>query len=200
MYRFALIIVLPVLLYIYIYSPSPSVLDKLNETNLSTLGNGGDVKAISTELGTPSPSVPPIIDTSATTTTTVATTVATTTTTTTAGITLSNANHTSTRPPDTISRQTKTNQQQQQQQPADCSQREKSRTQPEAKSSSRLRKCCPLGENLDIYRENQSDSMCDNAILNFEPTIISAVLFDNCIEDLEIVPELSYEIGNPCNR
>lgn len=185
------------------YSPSPFILDKLNETNLNTLGNGSDVKAISTELGTPS--VPPIIDTSATTTTTVASTVATieaitaTTTTTTTGIILSNANHTSTRPPDTISRQTKTNQQQQQQ-PADCSQREKSRTQPEAKSSSRLRKCCPLGENLDIYRENQSDSMCDNAVLNFEPTIISAVLFDNCIEDLEIVPELSYEIGNPCNR
>ncbi|KAH8416273.1 hypothetical protein KR222_002051, partial [Zaprionus bogoriensis] len=83
--------------------------------------------------------------------------------------------------------------------PADCSQREKSRSQPTASSSSRLRKCCPLGENLDFYRENQSDSMCDNAVLNFEPTIISAVLFDNCIEDLEIEPQLAYEIGNPCN-
>lgn len=42
--------------------------------------------------------------------------------------------------------------------------------------------------------------MCDNAVLNFEPTIISAVLYDNCIEDLEITTELPVEIGNPCNR
>ncbi|KAH8297872.1 hypothetical protein KR054_012660, partial [Drosophila jambulina] len=83
--------------------------------------------------------------------------------------------------------------------PADCSQREKYRMQPVAKDSSRLRKCCPHGENLDIYRENQSDSMCDSAVVNFEPTIITAVLFDNCIEDLEIPTSLSYEIGNPCN-
>ncbi|KRG05680.1 probable G-protein coupled receptor Mth-like 14 isoform X1 [Drosophila mojavensis] len=88
---------------------------------------------------------------------------------------------------------------QKQVQPTDCSQREKSRNQPVASSSSRLRKCCPLGENLDFYRENQSDSMCDNAVLNFEPTIISAVLYDNCIEDLEITTELPIEIGNPCN-
>ncbi|KRF97800.1 uncharacterized protein Dwil_GK16540 [Drosophila willistoni] len=85
------------------------------------------------------------------------------------------------------------------QQPVDCSQREKSRIQPIFSSTSRLRKCCPLGENLDIYRENQSDSMCDNGILNFEPPIISAVLFDNCIEDLEINMVLPYDIGNPCN-
>ncbi|XP_016995983.2 probable G-protein coupled receptor Mth-like 14 [Drosophila takahashii] len=83
--------------------------------------------------------------------------------------------------------------------PADCSQREKYRKQPIAKESSRLRKCCPHGENLDIYRENQSDSMCDNGILNFQPSIISAVLFDNCIEDLEIETKLDYDIGNPCN-
>ncbi|XP_017066369.1 probable G-protein coupled receptor Mth-like 14 isoform X5 [Drosophila eugracilis] len=83
--------------------------------------------------------------------------------------------------------------------PADCSQREKYRKQPIAKQSSRLRKCCPHGENLDIYRENQSDSMCDNGMLKFEPTIISAVLFDNCIEDLEIETKLDYDIGNPCN-
>ncbi|KAH8375673.1 hypothetical protein KR200_010211, partial [Drosophila serrata] len=83
--------------------------------------------------------------------------------------------------------------------PADCSQREKYRIQPIAKDTSRLRKCCPHGENLDIYRENQSDSMCDSAVVNFEPTIITAVLFDNCIEDLEIPTALSYEIGNPCN-
>ncbi|SPP86930.1 probable G-protein coupled receptor Mth-like 14 isoform X1 [Drosophila guanche] len=83
--------------------------------------------------------------------------------------------------------------------PADCSQREKNRGQPIAKSSSRLRKCCPLGENLNIYRENQSDSMCDNGILKFEPDVISAVLFDNCIEDLEIETILPYDIGNPCN-
>lgn len=89
---------------------------------------------------------------------------------------------------------------QSQNQPVDCSQREKSRKQPIAISTSRLRKCCPLGENLDFYRENQSDSMCDNAVLNFEPTVISAVLFDNCIEDLEIPTILPYEIGNPCNR
>ncbi|XP_068148300.1 probable G-protein coupled receptor Mth-like 14 [Drosophila tropicalis] len=87
----------------------------------------------------------------------------------------------------------------QKQQPVDCSQREKSRIQPISSSTSRLRKCCPLGENLDIYRENQSDSMCDNGILNFEPPIISAVLFDNCIEDLEINTVLKYDIGNPCN-
>lgn len=175
--------------YFYIYSTIPPILQQLNETNLTTtLPSVDDVKAIATELGTPS--VPPIIDTSTTTTTVAATTIETTTTT--GGPTLSHANHTSTRPPDTISRQNP--------QPADCSQREKSRSQPTATSSSRLRKCCPLGENLDIYRENQSDSMCDSAVLNFEPTIISAVLFDNCIEDLEIAPELSYEIGNPCNR
>ncbi|KAH8303821.1 hypothetical protein KR018_008571, partial [Drosophila ironensis] len=83
--------------------------------------------------------------------------------------------------------------------PADCSQREKFRIQPQAKESSRLRKCCPLGENLDIYRENQSESMCDNEVVKFEPTIISAVLFDNCIEDLEIPTTLPYDIGNPCN-
>ncbi|XP_016975863.1 probable G-protein coupled receptor Mth-like 14 [Drosophila rhopaloa] len=83
--------------------------------------------------------------------------------------------------------------------PSDCSQREKYRKQPIAKESSRLRKCCPHGENLDIYRENQSDSMCDNGIINFEPTVISAVLFDNCIEDLEIQTYLSVDIGNPCN-
>ncbi|KAH8349840.1 hypothetical protein KR084_007829, partial [Drosophila pseudotakahashii] len=83
--------------------------------------------------------------------------------------------------------------------PADCSQREKYRKQPIAKESSRLRKCCPHGENLDIYRENQSDSMCDNGILHFQPSIISAVLFDNCIEDLEIETTLDYDIGNPCN-
>ncbi|KAH8380098.1 hypothetical protein KR009_008905, partial [Drosophila setifemur] len=88
---------------------------------------------------------------------------------------------------------------QQAQEPADCSQREKYRVQPIAKDSSRLRKCCPLGENLDIYRENQSDSMCDNGVVKFEPTIISAVLFDNCIEDLEISTSLPYDIGNPCN-
>ncbi|XP_030081147.1 probable G-protein coupled receptor Mth-like 14 isoform X2 [Drosophila hydei] len=84
-------------------------------------------------------------------------------------------------------------------QPTDCSQREKSRSQPIASSSSRIQKCCPLGENLDFYRENQSDSMCDNAVLGFEPTVISAVLYDNCIEDLEIPTELPIEIGNPCN-
>jgi len=84
--------------------------------------------------------------------------------------------------------------------PADCSQREKYRKQPIAKKSSRLRKCCPHGENLDIYRENQSDSMCDSGVLTFQPTIISAVLFDNCIEDLEIETTLDYGIGNPCNR
>ncbi|EDW49900.1 GM14322 [Drosophila sechellia] len=83
--------------------------------------------------------------------------------------------------------------------PADCSQREKYRKQPVATPSSRLRKCCPHGENLNIYRENQSDSMCDNGLLSFEPTIISAVLFDNCIEDLEIETTLDYDIGNPCN-
>ncbi|XP_043069989.1 probable G-protein coupled receptor Mth-like 14 isoform X3 [Drosophila bipectinata] len=88
---------------------------------------------------------------------------------------------------------------QKQSQPEDCSQREKYRLQPVARESSRLRKCCPIGENLDIYRENQSDSMCDNEVVKFEPTIISAVLFDNCIEDLEIPTTLSYDIGNPCN-
>ncbi|XP_032599271.1 probable G-protein coupled receptor Mth-like 14 isoform X1 [Drosophila grimshawi] len=87
----------------------------------------------------------------------------------------------------------------QKQTPADCSQREKSRSQPIPSSTSRVRKCCPLGENLDFYRENQSDSMCDGAVLSFEPTIINAVLFDNCIEDLEIFTELPYEVGNPCN-
>ncbi|XP_030386382.1 probable G-protein coupled receptor Mth-like 14 [Scaptodrosophila lebanonensis] len=85
------------------------------------------------------------------------------------------------------------------QQPSDCSQREKSSIQPIPTLSSRLLKCCPLGENLDIYRENQSDSMCENSGMSFEPTIISAVLYDNCIEDLEIVTTLSYQIGNPCN-
>lgn len=109
--------------------------------------------------------------------------------------TLSNANSTSTRPPEINSIKPI----QKQAQPTDCSQREKLRSQPIFTSSSRLRKCCPLGENLDFYRENQSDSMCDNAVINFEPSIISAVLFDNCIEDLEEKPELSYEIGNPCN-
>ncbi|XP_037718688.1 probable G-protein coupled receptor Mth-like 14 isoform X2 [Drosophila subpulchrella] len=83
--------------------------------------------------------------------------------------------------------------------PADCSQREKYRKQPIANKSSRLRKCCPHGENLDIYRENQSDSICDSGVLTFQPTIISAVLFDNCIEDLEIETTLDYGIGNPCN-
>ncbi|XP_064539476.1 probable G-protein coupled receptor Mth-like 14 isoform X2 [Drosophila montana] len=101
--------------------------------------------------------------------------------------------------PDTSMRTPQITSIQSQNQPADCSQREKSRKQPIAISTSRLRKCCPLGENLDFYRENQSDSMCDNAVLNFEPTVISAVLYDNCIEDLEIPTTLPYEIGNPCN-
>ncbi|XP_034102565.1 probable G-protein coupled receptor Mth-like 14 isoform X1 [Drosophila albomicans] len=83
--------------------------------------------------------------------------------------------------------------------PADCSQREKLRKQPIPTSSSRLRKCCPFGENLDFYRENQSDSQCDRAVHKFEPIVITAELYDNCIDDLEVTPELTYEIGNPCN-
>ncbi|XP_034480489.1 probable G-protein coupled receptor Mth-like 14 isoform X2 [Drosophila innubila] len=110
--------------------------------------------------------------------------------------TLSNANNTSTRPPEISSLKPI----QKQTEPTDCSQREESRNQPKFTTNSRLRKCCPLGENLDYYRENQSDSMCDNAALKFEPTIISAMLYDNCIEDLEITPELPIEIGNPCNN
>ncbi|ALC42966.1 mthl14 [Drosophila busckii] len=83
--------------------------------------------------------------------------------------------------------------------PSNCSQREKSRAQPTTDSNSRLRKCCPLGENLNYFRENQSESMCDTEVLSFNPTIINAVLYDNCIEDLEIPTSLPYEIGNPCN-
>ncbi|KAL7733591.1 hypothetical protein ACLKA6_005054 [Drosophila palustris] len=111
---------------------------------------------------------------------------------------LSNANGTSTRPPEISS--TPTQPIQKQAVPTDCSQRAEVKNQPKFTSSSRLRKCCPLGENLDYYRENQSDSMCtDKAVLNFEPTIVTAMLYDNCIEDMEVKPELSIEIGNTCN-
>ncbi|KAH8365526.1 hypothetical protein KR093_001690 [Drosophila rubida] len=118
---------------------------------------------------------------------------------------LSYANSTTTRPPETptpsigpiqIQRH---NQVEVQKLPADCSQREKARIQPTPTASSRLRKCCPYDENLDFYRENKSDSQCDRAVHKFEPTIITAELYDNCIDDLEITPELTYEIGNPCN-
>lgn len=112
--------------------------------------------------------------------------------------TLSNANNTSTSPTEVNSISIKPIQKQTA--PTDCSQRQESRNQPKFTSNARLRKCCPFGENLDYYRENQSDSMCDNAVLQFEPIIISAMLYDNCIEDLEIKTELPIEIGNPCNK
>ncbi|XP_036325975.1 probable G-protein coupled receptor Mth-like 14 [Rhagoletis pomonella] len=83
--------------------------------------------------------------------------------------------------------------------PEDCSQRNKKAEQPLHTKNSRLKKCCPHGEGLSIFRENQTDEFCDSTNFHFEPSIISAILYDNCIEDDEAVVELQYEIGNPCN-
>ncbi|XP_037939191.1 probable G-protein coupled receptor Mth-like 14 [Teleopsis dalmanni] len=83
--------------------------------------------------------------------------------------------------------------------PEDCSQREKLKNQPSKQSNSRLKKCCPIGESLSIYGENQNNNMCDSSRLEFKPNIINVVLYDNCIEDNEIEISLLYEIGNPCN-
>ncbi|XP_067647637.1 probable G-protein coupled receptor Mth-like 14 [Eurosta solidaginis] len=83
--------------------------------------------------------------------------------------------------------------------PEDCSQRNKIAKQPTPNKYSRLKKCCPHGEGLSLFHENQSEELCDSTTFNFQPNIISAVLYDNCIEDDETVVNLQYEIGNPCN-
>ncbi|XP_054733091.1 probable G-protein coupled receptor Mth-like 14 isoform X1 [Anastrepha obliqua] len=83
--------------------------------------------------------------------------------------------------------------------PVDCSQRSKKAEQPLPNKNSRLKKCCPHGEGLSIFHDNQTEEFCDSTNFHFEPSIISAVLYDNCIEDDETVVRLEYEIGNPCN-
>ncbi|XP_028899418.2 probable G-protein coupled receptor Mth-like 14 isoform X3 [Zeugodacus cucurbitae] len=83
--------------------------------------------------------------------------------------------------------------------PEDCSQRTKKAVQPVNTKNSRLRKCCPHGEGLSVFRENQTDDFCDSTNFKFEPSIIGVALYDNCIEDEEIAVNLQVEIGNPCN-
>ncbi|XP_039966733.1 probable G-protein coupled receptor Mth-like 14 isoform X1 [Bactrocera neohumeralis] len=83
--------------------------------------------------------------------------------------------------------------------PDDCSQRNKKAAQPIYTKNSRLRKCCPHGEGLSVFRDNQTDEFCDSTNFQFEPLIISVVLYDNCIEDEENAVDLQVEIGNPCN-
>lgn len=83
--------------------------------------------------------------------------------------------------------------------PEDCSQRNKKAAQPINTKNSRFRKCCPNGEGLSVFRDNKTDEFCDSTNFKFEPSIISVILYDNCIEDEENEVDLQVEIGNPCN-
>ena len=82
--------------------------------------------------------------------------------------------------------------------PRDCTQRQKRKT-PARHKNSHLKKCCPIGESLNMNEDNQSGAMCDSSDLQLAPKLINVTLYDNCIEDMETNFILPLEIGNPCN-
>lgn len=82
--------------------------------------------------------------------------------------------------------------------PKDCTQRQKRKT-PARHDNSHFKKCCPIGESLNMNEDNQSGAMCDSSDLQLLPKLINVTLYDNCIEDMETNFILPLEIGNPCN-
>lgn len=82
--------------------------------------------------------------------------------------------------------------------PKDCNQRQKRKT-PSRSKNSHLKKCCPIGESLNMREDNQSSAMCDSSDVQFVSKLLNVSLYDNCIEDMETNFILPLEIGNPCN-
>ncbi|XP_055378846.1 probable G-protein coupled receptor Mth-like 14 [Condylostylus longicornis] len=84
--------------------------------------------------------------------------------------------------------------------PKSCSEmkREKLPNQPINTINSLLKKCCPMGESLHPY-DGPGGRKCDYENKTFVPKLITAALYENCIEDLEEHYELEVEVGNPCN-
>ncbi|XP_075160432.1 methuselah-like 14 isoform X2 [Haematobia irritans] len=80
--------------------------------------------------------------------------------------------------------------------PDSCSQREKCKLQPYHSRSSRLKKCCPMGESMSLIHDR---AMCVSTNRNINIYVLNVTLYDNCIEDMESELKLPIEIGNPCN-
>lgn len=82
--------------------------------------------------------------------------------------------------------------------PSTCSGRVPSDDQPQQSLSSRIKKCCPVGEYYQS-NENGSDSCVAETLHNFEINVTAVTFYNGCIEDNETFVELDIEAGNPCN-
>lgn len=69
--------------------------------------------------------------------------------------------------------------------------------QPKRTPYAKLRKCCEPGQS---YQNNDGTNYCYPETTPFNATIIEAIFYENCIEDVETNIELRMEYGNPCDQ
>lgn len=79
-----------------------------------------------------------------------------------------------------------------------CAQVLPKQLQPVFTPDARLRKCCPLGQSYNRSGAERPECAADN--VRFAPTLVDAVLYENCIEDTELPTRLDYAIGDECNN